>query len=96
MKIDAETPLASFLQESFELRLVGDPDASKTLIQEMAHHQVQRLAFLVGPEGGLTESERAAGGSGVRLAPTILRVETAAVAFMATLAQCGPREAGGG
>lgn len=46
-----------------------------------------RVALLVGPEGGWTEDEtadlRATGGQGVRLGPTVLRVETAAVVGVA-------------
>jgi 16S rRNA (uracil1498-N3)-methyltransferase len=36
--------------------------------------------LLVGPEGGWTEEERAVAGTTVRLGPTVLRAETAAVA----------------
>ncbi len=47
------------------------------------------VAAFVGPEGGLTDSEETVllenGAVGVRLAETILRVETAAIAFAAVL-----------
>jgi 16S rRNA (uracil1498-N3)-methyltransferase len=46
---------------------------------------------LVGPEGGFTAAEEKkifeAGAVAVSLAPTILRVETAAIAFIAMLAR---------
>jgi 16S rRNA (uracil1498-N3)-methyltransferase len=49
---------------------------------------------VVGPEGGLTEDEvrllSEAGGELVRLSPTILRVETAAVSLAANWAACAP------
>ena len=44
-----------------------------------------RPAVLVGPEGGWTEAERAAGGPTVGLGPTVLRAETAAVVAGALL-----------
>lgn len=44
---------------------------------------------LVGPEGGWTEGELASGAASVGLGPTVLRVETAAIA--AGVALCGQR-----
>lgn len=88
MRIDPETPLDRFLEEPFEQVLVGEPGAVQTLI-ELGPPPTQ-VAFIVGPEGGLTEDEAARiarKARGVRLAPTILRVETAAIALMATLTQ---------
>jgi 16S rRNA (uracil1498-N3)-methyltransferase len=50
----------------------------------------RHLTAVVGPEGGLTETEitllQEAGGELVRLAPTILRVETAAISLAANWA----------
>lgn len=47
------------------------------------------VLLLIGPEGGFTEAERAAalaaGGLPVRLTPTLLRVETAAIAAAAVI-----------
>ncbi len=52
------------------------------------------IAAFVGPEGGFSPRERAllqnAGVSAVRLAPTVLRIETAAVAFAAVVAAAIP------
>ena len=56
-----------------------------------------RLTVFVGPEGGWTVEERqqfaAAGATAVRLGPTILRVETAAIATAVVVA-CAPRPRG--
>jgi 16S rRNA (uracil1498-N3)-methyltransferase len=50
----------------------------------------QRLLAVVGPEGGLTDAEQTAALAGgfkpVRVGPTTLRVETAAIALAATVA----------
>jgi 16S rRNA (uracil1498-N3)-methyltransferase len=59
-----------------------------------------RLSAFVGPEGGWTEKERAefkaAGATAVRLGPTILRVETAAVVVAALVTCAAPRTRAGG
>ena len=51
--------------------------------------QVQAISILIGPEGGLTEDERAlldrAGLIAVRLGRTVLRVETASLALLAAV-----------
>jgi len=88
MRIDSELPLDRFLEEKFDVVFLGDPRAPRTLFEELQGKSFSRAAFLVGPEGGLTDDEAARSKAiRVRLAPTILRVETAAVAMMATLAQ---------
>jgi 16S rRNA (uracil1498-N3)-methyltransferase len=67
------------------LRLVLDPDAEHSLPQIPA--PTERIALLIGPEGGLSELElelaKQAGHVGLRLGPRILRTETAAVAALA-------------
>jgi 16S rRNA (uracil1498-N3)-methyltransferase len=50
---------------------------------------LSRPVVLVGPEGGWTDDELAAGDGRVGLGPTVLRVETAAIA--AGVALCGQR-----
>ncbi|WP_319380940.1 16S rRNA (uracil(1498)-N(3))-methyltransferase [Thiomicrorhabdus sp.] len=67
------------------LGIVGDPYAEKTL-----HHLTSPqtpVAFLVGPEGGLSEKEVEqainSGFQNVRLGPRILRTETAGPALLA-------------
>ena len=69
------------------LRVFGDPSARTALPALLERPEVARgVRFLVGPEGGMTDSERAAairaGFLPVRLAVQILRVETAAVGFL--------------
>ncbi len=67
------------------LRLLASPAASESLASVIVHKGTeapQPLAFLIGPEGGLTDDEEAAateaGWQPVRLGPRILRIETAA------------------
>ncbi len=88
MAVDAVTPLAAVLgagppgwvlsTEGGDARPVGSVPVPET------------LTVLVGPEGGWTPDElaacAAAGWSAVRLTPTVLRVETAAVAVAAVVA----------
>ncbi len=53
------------------------------------------ITILVGPEGGFTDAEcatlRAAGAIPVRLGPSVLRIETAAVALLASCLTAGDR-----
>jgi len=78
-------PVCGFSQASAELRA-----GSKFILDPLATHslpdckpQQSSVTFFIGPEGGLSEAEitqaRAAGFSGVRLGPRILRTETAAL-----------------
>jgi 16S rRNA (uracil1498-N3)-methyltransferase len=68
-------------------RLMLQPDSHVTL--NSVDRPDGRIALLVGPEGGLTEEERelacAAGYTGIRLGPRILRTETAALVAIAGL-----------
>jgi 16S rRNA (uracil1498-N3)-methyltransferase len=72
-------PLSHAMKSTLLRTSRGQPDA------EAPH----ALTFFVGPEGGWTDEERAlmgrAGLTPVRLTPTILRVETAAVAAAAVM-----------
>ena len=65
--------------------LLLDPRAEQTLPQLPAPRDV--LTFLIGPEGGFSDGERARayanGCTGIRLGPRILRTETAPLAAMA-------------
>jgi 16S rRNA (uracil1498-N3)-methyltransferase len=69
------------------LRLTLSPNAESTL-QELERPQGS-IALLVGPEGGLSPRERddarAAGFSGLKLGPRVLRTETAALAALAAM-----------
>jgi 16S rRNA (uracil1498-N3)-methyltransferase len=72
-----------------DLRLVLDPRGARPLRELIAAPRASVLA-LVGPEGGFTDAElrraAAAGFFAARLGPTILRVETAAIAAVAAIA----------
>ena len=73
----------------FPRRIIADPTASAPLATLLGDRIRQAMIF-IGPEGGWTDDERrranAAGISPARLAPTVLRTETAAVAACATVA----------
>ncbi len=80
--------LAEFLGGFCGLGLFGDlgPEA-ETAGEAMSRRGGRDVALLVGPEGGLGDSEReallSAGLAGIRLGRTVLRVETAAIALLA-------------
>ncbi|HET6428962.1 MAG TPA: RsmE family RNA methyltransferase [Phycisphaerae bacterium] len=68
----------------------GDPAAGHSLATALAELAgAQRVRILVGPEGGMTDPERAAaeaaGLTPVRLGGYVLRTETAAVAMLAAV-----------
>jgi 16S rRNA (uracil1498-N3)-methyltransferase len=76
--------LDRWLQQcSAELRLVLHPQADAL----SSHEKPNSLAFLIGPEGGLSDNEiasaQAAGFQAARLGPRVLRTETAPVAALA-------------
>lgn len=82
--------LAQWLQQAVPVgmrRLLLAPDAQKSLVEAAADARAAEL--LVGPEGGLEESERdaalAVGYLPCRLGPRVLRSETAAVAALTVL-----------
>ena len=68
--------------------LVGNPDAESQSLMNKPLADKDIIA-VVGPEGGLTEQERklleSAGAEPVRITETILRIETAALAFAVIL-----------
>jgi len=78
------------------LGLAGDSSGDARPLPEAlsALGNRQDVLLLVGPEGGLTEEERAAVGACgftfVRLGQTVLRIETAAIALLATTIACRP------
>jgi 16S rRNA (uracil1498-N3)-methyltransferase len=86
--IHAPLVLSDWLKQSnAELKLVLHPVA-KPLV---SHAKPASLAFLIGPEGGLTDSEvdqaKAAGFHAARLGPRVLRTETAPVVALAVAQQ---------
>ena len=70
-----------------DLKLVLHPVAEPLV----SHAKPSRLAFLIGPEGGLTDPEieqaQAAGYQPARLGPRVLRTETAPVVALAVAQQ---------
>ena len=85
--IHAPLVLDKWLQQSSaDLRLVLHPQAEAL----SSHAKPNSLAFLIGPEGGLSDSEvasaQSAGFHAARFGPRVLRTETAPVAAL-TLAQ---------
>lgn len=97
MRVDELTPLA---QAVMQFQAQPQPRAGWFLATEVAGIPIvealrapqagQNLTLFVGPEGGWTQSEIAqfvaAGMLAVRLTPTVLRVETAAIAAAAMVA----------
>ncbi|MGH8281975.1 MAG: RsmE family RNA methyltransferase, partial [Gammaproteobacteria bacterium] len=81
----------AFLKQpaDYALKLLLDPraNASLSVLNRPAHGQ--QVLLLVGPEGGLSETEHdaanRAGFQGLRLGPRILRTETAALVALGLL-----------
>lgn len=86
--VDLAQALSAMGDTSTTLRITLDPGAERSL----GHPDFSlpdRVALLIGPEGGLSEQDRAlalrAGFVGARLGPRILRTETAGMAALAAL-----------
>jgi len=80
--------LADWLKQTdAELKLVLHPVAAPLV----SHARPSTLAFLIGPEGGLSDTEveqaRSAGYHAARLGPRVLRTETAPVVALAVAQQ---------
>ena len=77
--------LADALTDLPPLRLLLDPEATRSLPAT----GIDACALAIGPEGGWSESDRAAlqaaGFTGARLGPRVLRTETAGMAAIAAL-----------
>lgn len=87
-QIDAPVSLAEWLQATeADLKLVLHPVAEPLA----SHARPGSLAFLIGPEGGLSDAEveqaRAAGFHAARLGPRVLRTETAPVVALSMAQQ---------
>jgi len=82
--------LVQFLSAPLEtdLKLMLDPSGGMT-VKTLPRPANARVLLLVGPEGGLSETERAlaakAGFHGLKLGPRILRTETAALVALSLL-----------
>ncbi len=86
--IHAPLPLAEWLEQTAaELKLVLHPVAEPLT----GHARPASLAFLIGPEGGLSDAEVAqaqrAGYQAARLGPRVLRTETAPVVALSVAQQ---------
>jgi 16S rRNA (uracil1498-N3)-methyltransferase len=89
-------PLPDYLRSCDPVRLAGAEGAARLLLSPAASSRLDAVprrtpsvTVLIGPEGGLTDSEEqaavAAGFTPVRLGPRVLRTETAAIAAIALL-----------
>jgi 16S rRNA (uracil1498-N3)-methyltransferase len=89
--IEDAAPISDVLaRASGALILVGDTTAdAMPVLEAMARRADEEILLVVGPEGGLTDAERAtlraAGAVPVRLGRSVLRIETAAVALLAAV-----------
>lgn len=86
--IDQPLTLSAWLaQDRNELRLTLDPQAVGGIAT--ITERPGQVSLLVGPEGGLSETELSAaqrsGYQGIRLGPRVLRTETAGIAALAVL-----------
>jgi len=90
MRIEPLTPLAQFIAGRDNLRHLSPPPESQPITQMIVEKRPTTLTMLIGPEGGWTAEElttlAARGSIAVRLAQSVLRVETAAVAAAAIAA----------
>jgi 16S rRNA (uracil1498-N3)-methyltransferase len=81
--------LPAALQSSAGHRYFLDEAAAPPLLHEIPEERHDTVAVLIGPEGGWTDSERAAaraaGWTAVSLGPQVLRAETSAAAGLAIL-----------
>ncbi len=103
MRIRAEETVAGILSSPPRDRQVyyGQPRADcPGLIEILSRERPRHALIIIGPEGGFTDGERsqieAGGGRAVRLAESVLRVETAAVSVAAVWACWRSRAAVGG
>ncbi len=81
--------------QSLQCWLESTPEGLRLLMDHRANGNIgemekaERVTLLIGPEGGLSESERdtayANGYTGLRLGPRVLRTETAALTALAAL-----------
>ncbi|MEM6257562.1 MAG: RsmE family RNA methyltransferase [Planctomycetota bacterium] len=89
MQVEAVTVFDAALVCDAELKLIADPEAEPIpgLVRRL--DSVSTVRVLIGPEGGLTDAERAAaieaGFVTWSFSPNVLRIETAAIAAVAIL-----------
>ena len=93
MQVDEPAPLDDLIaQADHDLKLIADVAADGPRAVQNVHSEAKgakRVIVLIGPEGGWTDRERnaafSAGFLEWRLAPNVLRIETAATAALAIL-----------
>ena len=89
MRVDEPVAFADALACDAGLRLLADPVAQPLADLAQRLDSVSAVRVLIGPEGGLTDEERAAavqaGFMPWRFSPNVLRIETAAAAAVAVL-----------
>ncbi len=89
-KLEAPTSLSGALSTvQADLKLLLWEESAKPLEELLPQVAPQRIAVVVGPEGGISQGEadlaRSAGYQAVSLGPRILRTETAGLAIMSIL-----------
>jgi 16S rRNA (uracil1498-N3)-methyltransferase len=90
-RIEAPVRFAKALQNDANVRLLLDESGAAPILGALppTRSPDDRVAFLLGPEGGWTDEEReqaiAAGWLPCGLGPTILRTETAGIAALAVI-----------
>ena len=76
-------------QQDLHKRIILSPRAETSLAQWARHQPPQAVTLVIGPEGGLTESEENAalkhGALALSMGPRILRTETAGLAALALI-----------
>jgi 16S rRNA (uracil1498-N3)-methyltransferase len=95
LEVTTGQPFAAYCQSDCRpegLRLLAQPAGEATLSDILRDRpEIRGLTAAIGPEGGWTDEElglaRAHGWQSVRLGPRVLRVETAALAIAAIVAE---------
>lgn len=86
LQIDEPQPLAGFIASATGTRWIAHPSGDPLGAQSVS----DQVSLLIGPEGGFTDEEVAAaveqGWQCVGLGPSILRIETAALALVTVVA----------
>ena len=89
MRVDDPVGFADAIVCDSGLKLLADPVAQPLADLPARLDSVSAVRVLIGPEGGLTDAERAAarqaGFTPWRFSPNVLRIETAAIAAVAIL-----------
>lgn len=86
--VEVPTSLSAWCESATGNRLIADPNAEHSVLQNLP---AQQTSILIGPEGGFSATEvavaTASGFSGIYLGERILRAETAAIGLLALVNQ---------